>query len=61
MSRMIEAAGKHDVARAAIAQARVCLLDWAAKISDEELRTSFLGNVCENARTLALAREWLGT
>jgi tetratricopeptide (TPR) repeat protein len=51
--------GKHEDARAAIAAARARLLDSADRIGDEDWRRSFLENVPENARTLALARHWL--
>ncbi len=45
----------------AILSARDCLLARAAKILDPELRKSFLDNVPENARTLALAGTCLDT
>ncbi|AUX42613.1 protein kinase [Sorangium cellulosum] len=47
-------------ARAAIGLARDRLLERAAKITNRAWRASFLENVPENARTLALARAWLG-
>jgi tetratricopeptide (TPR) repeat protein len=56
----LHATGNHEAARAAIADARDRLLAVAARIDDERLRASFLDAVSENARTLALAREWLG-
>ncbi|WP_437314316.1 protein kinase domain-containing protein [Sorangium sp. So ce385] len=49
------AAGEHDAAREALAVARERLLATAAKVSDPELRRSFLEDVAYNARTLALA------
>jgi tetratricopeptide (TPR) repeat protein len=56
----LHATGAHDAARAAIAEARTRLLAIAGKIPDPEYRKSFLEDVPENARTLALARAWLG-
>ncbi|WP_437516522.1 hypothetical protein [Sorangium sp. So ce1099] len=49
------AAGERDAAREALTVARDRLLATAAKISDPELRRSFLEDVPYNARTLALA------
>ena len=40
--------------------ARARLLERASRISSPEARESFLTRVPEHARTLALAREWLG-
>jgi len=54
------AAGDLDTARAAIAHARTRLLAIASQIADPAFRTRFLEDVPENARTLALARAWLG-
>ncbi|WP_437337884.1 protein kinase domain-containing protein [Sorangium sp. So ce394] len=54
------AAGDQPRALAAIAEARARLLATAAKIGDPELRRSFLEDVREHARTLELARSWLG-
>ncbi|WP_437940977.1 protein kinase domain-containing protein [Sorangium sp. So ce341] len=54
------AAGDQRRALAAIAEARARLLANAAKIGDPELRRSFLEDVREHARTLELARAWLG-
>jgi tetratricopeptide (TPR) repeat protein len=54
----LEAIGDHAAARAAIASARARLLTIAEQIGDASYRTSFLENVPENRRTLALAREW---
>jgi hypothetical protein len=54
------ATGDHVSAKAAIDEARARILENAEKIGDPEFKKSFLGNVPENARTLKLAREWLG-
>jgi hypothetical protein len=56
----LHATGAHDAARAAIAQARARLLAITDRISDPDYRASFLEQVPENARTLALASAWLG-
>jgi hypothetical protein len=56
----LHATGALDAARAAIADARARLLAIAEPIRDPAYRRSFLDAVPENARTLALAREWLG-
>jgi tetratricopeptide (TPR) repeat protein len=56
----LHATGAHAAARAAIARARAYLLAVADKIADPGYRASFLDQVPENARTLALARAWLG-
>jgi hypothetical protein len=56
----LHATGQLDAARAAIADARARLLALADRIQDPAYRMSFLEAVPENARTLALAREWLG-
>ena len=55
----LHAAGRPDAARAAIAATRDRVLATAARIDDEAWRRSFLDDVPENARTLALARRWL--
>jgi hypothetical protein len=52
------ATGHAAGARAAILVARDRLRARAARISDRELRESFLQRVPENARTLALAAAW---
>ena len=52
--------GAHDAARSAIAEARERLIEIAGRIGDPDLERSFLEDVPENARTFALAREWLG-
>ncbi|WP_437675849.1 protein kinase domain-containing protein [Sorangium sp. So ce131] len=59
-AEVLMAAGDQPRALAAIADARARLLVNAAKIGDPELRRSFLEDVRENARTLELARAWLG-
>jgi hypothetical protein len=56
----LHATGAHDAARHAIAEARARLLIIVDRISDPDYKASFLENVPENARTLALARAWLG-
>ncbi len=56
----LHATGAHDAARAAIARARARLLAIADRISDPDYRASFLEQVPENARTLALASAWPG-
>jgi eukaryotic-like serine/threonine-protein kinase len=56
----LQAAGEREGARAALASARDSLLERAAKIRDIGRRETFLTNVPENARTLALARALLG-
>ncbi|WP_437827053.1 protein kinase domain-containing protein [Sorangium sp. So ce1153] len=55
----LEACGARDAARAAIATARERLLERAARIANPAWRASFLENVPEHARTLALAHRWL--
>jgi tetratricopeptide (TPR) repeat protein len=55
----LEAVGEREAARAAIAQARDKLAAVAARISDEDLRKSFLERVPDHARTLELAGRWL--
>lgn len=57
----LAANGRTDEAREAIRRARDALLDAARPIQDPESRRSFLDNVPENARTLALASDWLGS
>lgn len=56
----LHASGSLTAARIAIAEARASLLATAAKIPDPDHRRSFLAEVPENARTLALALAWLG-
>jgi len=50
--------GHHAAARVAIDKARDRLLARADRIASPVWRTSFLTRVPENARTLALARQW---
>jgi eukaryotic-like serine/threonine-protein kinase len=56
----LDASGSRPEALAAIASARDNLLARAARISDPLWRESFLCKVPDNARTLELARRWLG-
>ncbi|WP_437626953.1 protein kinase domain-containing protein [Sorangium sp. So ce1151] len=56
----LQASGDAPGARAAIALGRGRLLERAAKIANRAWRASFLENVPENARTIELARAWLG-
>ena len=56
----LHATGAHDAARRAIADARARLVAIADKIADPAYKTSFLEDVPENARTLALAHAWIG-
>jgi tetratricopeptide (TPR) repeat protein len=56
----LHATGAHDAARHAIAEARARLIIIADRIADPAYKQNFLENVPENARTLALARAWLG-
>jgi ATP/maltotriose-dependent transcriptional regulator MalT len=60
VAEALSATGDAEAARAAIADARDRLVATAARIDDPRLRDSFLHNVSENARTLELARAWLG-
>jgi tetratricopeptide (TPR) repeat protein len=56
----LHATGAYDAARHAIAEARTHLLTIANRIAKPEYKKTFLEDVPENARTLALARAWLG-
>ena len=56
----LHATGARDAARHAIAGARTRVVAIADKIPDPGYHASFLENVPENARTLALAAAWLG-
>jgi len=51
-------AGEQDKARAAIEVAAQRVTERARKIKDAEWRESFLKRVPDNARTLALAKQW---
>jgi tetratricopeptide (TPR) repeat protein len=57
----LHATGAHDAARHAIAQARGRLFAIADRIADPAYKKSFLENVPENSRILALARAWNGS
>jgi hypothetical protein len=52
--------GRGAEAAQAIAEARDRLLARAEKISDGAFRAHFLERAVDNARTLELARAWLG-
>ncbi|MDI1446284.1 serine/threonine-protein kinase [Polyangium sp. 6x1] len=54
----LHATGNHARAHAVLRETRDVLLSRAAKIDDPELRRSFLENVTENARILAMAAAW---
>jgi hypothetical protein len=56
----LHATGAHAAARRAIAEARARLLIIADKIADPDYKASFLAQVPENARILALADAWQG-
>jgi len=56
----LHATGAHDAARQAIALARTHLFTITDRIADPDYKKSFLESVPENARTLVLARAWLG-
>jgi hypothetical protein len=58
-AEVLEAAGDHAAACAAIRVARERLLTIANRIPDPAYKKSFLEEVPENARTLALASTWL--
>jgi len=60
LAECLAASGKAGAAHDAIRRARTALLDSARPIQDAALRQSFLESVPENAKTLALAAEWLG-
>ncbi|WP_437476897.1 protein kinase [Sorangium sp. So ce1014] len=56
----LSASGRQHEAIAAIASARASLLARAEKLSDPTWRERFLRDGPDNARTLDLARQWLG-
>jgi eukaryotic-like serine/threonine-protein kinase len=56
----LHATGALEAARGAIAEARARLHAIADRIAEPAYRQSFFERVPENARTLALARAWLG-
>jgi len=57
----LHATGAHDAARHAIIEARARLRTIADRIVEPAHQKTFLENVPENSRTLALARAWLGS
>jgi hypothetical protein len=59
LAEVLHAAGRAAEARAQIRTARAALVKMAEGLADVELRKSFLHGVHFNARTLALAEEWL--
>ncbi len=60
LAKAQHAAGLDEAARRTIEAARARLVERAEKILDDALRKSFLERVPEHARTLSLARQWLG-
>ncbi|WP_437934079.1 protein kinase domain-containing protein [Sorangium sp. So ce341] len=60
VAEALAASGRHAEATAAIAAARAALLARAERLSDPTWRERFLHDVPDNARTLELARQWLG-
>jgi tetratricopeptide (TPR) repeat protein len=56
----LRATGAMDAARVEIQRARDAIDVRAAKIANADWRKTFLEAIPENARTLQLAREWLG-
>jgi hypothetical protein len=56
----LEGLEKKDEARTTIRGARDRVMGIAATLEDPELRASYLTSIDANARTIALAREWLG-
>ena len=58
----LHAGSCHDceAARETLRRAREQLLERAASLEDEASGKAFLENIPANARTMALAREWLG-
>ena len=59
LAETLLAASDHASARGVLQDARSALLARADRIRDTDLRRSFLEEIPEHARTLALAREWL--
>ena len=57
----LHATGAHDAARHAIAEARARLFTIVDRIADPAYKKSFLENVPENSKILALARAWIGS
>ncbi|XXY51949.1 tetratricopeptide repeat protein [Sorangium sp. So ce269] len=60
-AEVLAACGRRDEALVAIESARTALLARAEKLSDPTWRERFLRDVPDNARTLELARQWLGS
>ncbi|WP_437521155.1 protein kinase [Sorangium sp. So ce726] len=60
-AEVLAASGRRAEATAAIASARTALLTRAEKLSDPTWRERFLRDVPDNARTLELAWQWLGS
>jgi hypothetical protein len=56
----LDATGAEEEARAAIADAARWLHTVAGRVTDPDLRRSYLEAIPEHVRTLALARAWLG-
>ena len=56
----LEATGDHAGARRAVITARARLQLQAARIDDVAVRRGFLEDLPDHARTLALARQWVG-
>ncbi len=56
----LESAGRHGAACGVLGVVREQLVAQAATLTDPELRRSYLEDVWENARVMALARAWLG-
>jgi len=60
LAEALAAAGEVEPARAALRVAHERLLARAAQIANPDWRESFLSRLLDNARTMRLAREWLG-
>jgi hypothetical protein len=56
----LDASGDRAAANQAIAEARTALFAFVDRITDADLRRHALITVPEHARTLSLAREWIG-
>jgi eukaryotic-like serine/threonine-protein kinase len=57
----LHALGRTAQAEGAIREARDRILRIAGALDDAELRSSYVSNIVANARTLELARTWLGS
>jgi serine/threonine protein kinase/tetratricopeptide (TPR) repeat protein len=55
----LHASGAHEAARTALREARDIVISAAGRMSTAEVARSYRENVPENARILALSREWL--